>query len=186
MTELEAKEIYLNSDCSYFVMCTNHYSSYIQYRRLELPRAQEEIWKNERIQMLYLEICKTGNFRLFNRMYEIAVDFHDYNNLVILIDAFRHIRQPMRSQDCISVAETIIGKRNTKARSGLVYWAYDNGQKGLAIYLMDQALELIYQPGEKGIEMERRIRKARRTCKRIITELRLNFTKRYLMHCYHF
>lgn len=37
MTTKEAREIYLKSDCSYFVMCTNFYASYIEYKKLGLP-----------------------------------------------------------------------------------------------------------------------------------------------------
>ena len=60
MTTKEAREIYLKSDCSYFIMCTKYYSDYIQYRQLEIPRNQETEWKNEKIQILYDEIRKTG------------------------------------------------------------------------------------------------------------------------------
>lgn len=65
MTTHEAKEIYLNSDCSYFLMCTNDYSGYIEYRQLGLQKAQEEVWKNEKLQMLSMEIKEpeiTGSF----------------------------------------------------------------------------------------------------------------------------
>ena len=78
MTTHEAKEIYLNSDCSYFLMCTNDYSGYIEYRQLGLQKAQEEVWKNEKLQMLSMEIKRTGDYRLFRRMYEIAKEFHDH------------------------------------------------------------------------------------------------------------
>lgn len=48
MTKQEAKELYLNSDCSYFTMCTKYYAGYIEYRQLELPKSQEREWKNEK------------------------------------------------------------------------------------------------------------------------------------------
>ena len=38
MTTDEAKELYLKSNCSYFIMCTYHYSSYMEYRQLGLPK----------------------------------------------------------------------------------------------------------------------------------------------------
>lgn len=186
MTRQEAREIYLNSDCSYFKMCTNHYSSYIQYRRLELPKEQEDIWKHERIQTLYWEMHKTGDYRLFDRLYEIAVEFRDYKNLLLMLEALKRIKYPLTPAQSISVAETILGKRNIKVRSGLIYWAYDNGQKGIAILFMDEALELLNYPNLTDEALEKRVRKGHRICKRIIAELKLNFSKQYLMHCYHF
>ena len=186
MTEQEAKEIYLKSDCSYFIMCTNYYSSYVEYRRMALPKEQERVWKLERIQTLYLEMRKTGNYRLFDRIYEIAIEFRDYKHLIILYESLQCITEPLTPNASLDVAETILGKKHIKFRSGVIYWAYDNGQKGLALLFMDQALELIYHPEETDAKIQSRIRQLRRLCKRIIKDLKLNFSKQYLMHYYNF
>ncbi len=186
MTLQEARELYLKSDCSYFEMCTRYYSDYIEYRQLELPKEQEDCWKNEKIQMLYKEIRKTGDFRLFGRMYEIAREFRDYDNLRIMLEALKRIKHPLKPRQRIIVVETILGRKSIKARSGLIYWAIDNGQKASAILLMDQALELLYITEKVDSDMEKSIRKQRRVCKNIISDLNLNFTKKYLKHYYNF
>lgn len=186
MTTKEAREIYLDSDCSYFTMCTNHYAKYIQYRQLELPKEQEDIWRNEKIQMLCLEIRKTGDYRKFIRLCEIASEFHDFENLRLALDALKRIKYPLASAECIHVAEALLGKKDFKVRSGLIFWAFDIGQKAIAIILMDVVLELLHHPNETDLAIERKIRKERRLCKKIIAELNLNFSNRYLKHYYDF
>ena len=186
MTTKEAKEIYLDSDCSYFIMCTNHYNRYIQYRQLELPKEQEELWRKEKLQTLTAEIRRTGDYRIFLRLYDIASESRNYENLRILLNALKYVKQPLPPDESVTVAETILGRKSPKVRSGLIYWAYDMNQKAIAIILMDQALELIYHPNITSIETEKRIQKERRLCKKIITELKLNFSKRYLKHYYDF
>ena len=186
MTVQEAREIYLKSDCSYFIMCTQYYNSYVQYRRLECTKEQEDIWKKEKIQMLSTEIRKTGDFRVFERMYEIAVEFRNYENLQLMYHMFGQIKQPLTEAQSIGIAETILGKKAIKKRSGLIYWAHDIGQRAIAIFFMDEALELLNHPGLSDEELERRVKKDRRLCKKIISELNLNFSNRYLRHYYDF
>ena len=70
--------------------------------------------------------------------------------------------------------------------SGLIFWAFDIGQKAIAIILMDVVLELLHHPNETDLAIERKIRKERRLCKKIIAELNLNFSNRYLKHYYDF
>lgn len=186
MTIREAKEIYLKSDCSYFVMCSNHYSDYIEYRKLEIPKKQETEWKNEKIQMLYTEIRRTGNPLLFQRLCEIAVKFRDYEKLLIVMYALKSIKGPLTEKQRIAISEVILGKRSLKVRSGLIYWAYDNGQRGISTLLMDLVLEYLNIPNIINIELERKQQKLRRICKRMIRELNLNFSKQYLQHYYQF
>lgn len=186
MTTKEAREIYLKSDCSYFLMCTNYYSEYMEYRKLEITQDQEIEWKNEKIQMLYAEIRKTGSDRLFYKLFNIAVEFRDFEKLRIVTHALKCIKEPLKPDQRVSLAETILGRKSTKVRSGLIYWAYDNGQRGIAILLMDMVLEYLNLPNVTSIELNKRIQKERRLCKKIIAELHLNFSKRYLKHYYDF
>lgn len=186
MTTKEAREIYLKSDCSYFIMCTKYYSDYIQYRQLEIPRNQETEWKNEKIQILYDEIRKTGKEQLFHRLYDIAAEFRDFEKLRIVMYALKYIKEPLTPEQRIKLSETILGRKAIKVRSGLIYWAYDNGQRGVAILLMDIVLEYLNLPNITTVELEKKIRKERRLCKKIIAELHLNFSKQYLMHYYNF
>ena len=70
MTTDDARELYLTSDCSYFIMCTYYYSGYMQYRQFDPPKTLESLWKNEKLRMLQKEmqvlrklakLCFTGN-----------------------------------------------------------------------------------------------------------------------------
>ena len=186
MTTKEAREIYLDSDCSYFTMCTNHYAGYIQYRQLELPKEQEKIWRDEKIQMLCMEMRKTGDYRIFVRLCEITSKFHDYENLCVVLDALRRIKYPLASVERICVAKSLLGRKELKVRSGSIFWAFDIGQKAIAIILMDYVLELLHRPDEDDLIIEKKIRKERQLCKKIIAELNLNFSNRYLNHYYNF
>ncbi len=162
MTTKEARDIYMKSDCSYFVMCTNYYTSYIEYKKLGLPSELENFWKDEKIQA------------------------RDYEKLRILLDALRRISEPLTYKQRLSIAETILGRKYPKVRSGMIFWAYDIGQKGIAILLMDLALECLYMPGMSEADCEKKVQKAQKLCKRIIAELGLHFSNRYLMHYYNF
>ena len=128
MTTKEAREIYLDSDCSYFTMCTNHYAGYIQYRQLELPKEQEKIWRDEKIQMLCMEMRKTGDYRIFVRLCEITSKFHDYENLCLVLDALRRIKYPLASVERICVPQ-YRGTPGPKRGSGWVgEWGDGYGQ----------------------------------------------------------
>ncbi len=102
------------------------------------------------------------------------------------MEALRSIREPLEPRQSISVAETILGRRNPKVRGGLIYWAFDIGQKGIAILLMDQVLEYLFLPNVSDVEMLKKIRKGQRLCKKIIADLDLHFSNRYLKHYYNF
>ncbi len=180
MTTQEAREVFQKYDCSYFLMCTRNYPVYIQYRQLEIPKIQEEVWKNEKIQMLYTEIWRTGDYRLFIRMYGIAVEFRDYEKLCLVLEALRRIRPPLNAKQRIEIAETILGNRLPGTRAGLVYWAFDNKQLGAAIMLADQALQCLDLQGITDLKLEQRIQRGRRVGKKLIKELGLNFTQREL------
>ncbi|NBI87661.1 hypothetical protein D3Z47_16220, partial [Lachnospiraceae bacterium] len=71
-------------------------------------------------------------------------------------DAFNQIAQPLAINQRILVAETVLGKRFLKVRSGLIYWAYDIGQKGVAILLMDQVLKYLNIGETEDPELSRR------------------------------
>ena len=180
MTTDEAKELYLKSNCSYFIMCTYHYSSYMEYRQLGLPKEQEDLWKNEKLRMLKVQMQKTGDYKIFGRLYDIAVTFRDYPRLFMMWDAFNQIAQPLAIHQRIHVAETVLGKRFLKVRSGLIYWAYDIGQKGVAILLMDQVLKYLNIGETEDPELSRRVQKGKWICRKLNMELGLNFSEREL------
>lgn len=184
MTRNEARELFLNSDCSYFIMCTKYYSKYLEYCQLELPKSLEQVWRNEKIQMLSMEIRRKRDYRLFIRLCDMAVEFRDYEKLRIVLNALRFVNPPTAMDQRLCMAETILGRKALKNRSGLIYWAYDNGQLAIAIMLMDQALQYLGGSEEMDKEMEKRVRRGVRVSKRMIEELDLGFSKRDLRFYY--
>ena len=173
----EARDFYINHNCSYFLMCTKQYSEYIEYRQLGLPKTQEDGWRRERIRALYKKIAITQDYRLFDSFYEVTVEFRDYENLRLVLDAYKAIKRPEKPEPNVGLAETILGKKNQKSRSGIIYWAYDVGQKAIAILMMDQALQCLDQHNVHKVELEKRIRKAKRLSRKINEELQLNYSE---------
>lgn len=176
MTMQKARELYLKSDCSHFLMCTYHYSSYLEYKQLGVSKTQENIWRNEKLRMLQIEARKTGDYKLFSRAYEIAVEVRNYGKLRLILDILKHVKGPLEPLQRLNIAETLLGQKLPKARSGVIYWAYDNGQKGIAILLMDLALQYLDIPCNADQGLSKRIQRGRQLSKRINTELELNFT----------
>lgn len=178
MTLSEARRIYLKSDCSHFTMCNNDYEGYLAYKRLEVSKEQENKWKNEKIRILYRELQKTGDYMLFNRLYEIAVEFRDYDKLRLLLNALDLIKQPMSNLERISVAETILGRKLTRVRSGMMYWAYDIGQRGITLLLYDYVEQYLDISTETDAELQKRIKRGMRLCKSIMKELGFRISSR--------
>lgn len=178
MTLKEARELFLKSDCSYFNMCTEDCDKYLEYRRMGVPKSQEDAWRRERIQMLYIEIGRRKDLATFNRLYELGKEFRDFESLRTMMYAYKKIRMPLNPNDNIGLAATILGERHPRVRSGLVYWAFDNGQLGLALILMDQALQLLNMPKIEDEELIKKIIKKRRLCVHLIDDMELDFTKK--------
>ncbi len=177
MTINEARILYMSHNCSYFLMCMERYNEYIEYCRLGVPKEQEEGWRREKIRTLFRQITITQNYELFDNFYQITVVFRDYYNLRLVLDAFKAIRRPKEPEPNISLAETILGKKGPKARSGIIYWAYDVGQKAIAILMMDQALQCLDQHNVYNVDLQKRIRKAKRISRILNEELELHFSE---------
>lgn len=97
-----------------------------------------------------------------------------------MLDCFRFVN-PLTSLDQrLCMAEVILVRKAIKARSGLIYWAYDNGQLAIEILLMDHALQYLAVSEEMDQETQRRIHKGIRVSKQIIKELDLGFSRREL------
>ena len=180
MTTDDARELYLKSDCSYFIMCTYYYSGYMQYRQFDPPKTLESLWKNEKLRMLQKEMQKTGDYRLFARLYDIDVTFREYSKLLIMMDALKQMKEPLAIPQRMDIVELIVGKKNLKARGGLIYWAYDVGQKSFAIILMDQVLKYLEVGTITDMDLDKRVQKGKWICKKLNKELKLNFSEREL------
>lgn len=169
----EAREIYLKSDCSYFQMCNHNYSKYLEYRRLGTTKEEEEKWKNEKIHLLYQELRMKQDSRLFGKLYDITVEFRDCEKLQLMYEALNFLKYPMEPHHSVCVAEIILGKKAWRVRSGLIYWAYDIGQMEMAVLFVYETMYYLNISHVTNVELNKRIKKMRRLCKRIVNELAL-------------
>ena len=131
----EAKDFYLKYNCSYFTMCMQDYSKYMEYRRIEVPDKQEKHWKCKKINMLYRQICIDKDCTLFHIMYTLAEDFWDYTQLEKLMRALEIINISNRAGDGIGIAEIILADKTPTTKGGMIYWAKEMGE-----YEMTEAL----------------------------------------------
>lgn len=171
MTIQEAKKIYQYYNCSPFRICTQNFHVYMEYHRLEVAKWQEEQWKNEKIQEMYMEIKNTGKVETFLELYEIASEFHNAKKLKILCDSLAIITIPSNPGDTIELAETLLGKKNRKVRSGMVYWAYDLNHMKLAKALLSYVKNCLETVRTWDIYLLRRVRRAKHLHKIIENEL---------------
>lgn len=172
LTINEARKLYLKSDCSHFAMCTTDYSAYLKYKCLELNREQEDMWKCEKIQMLYQELQRTGDYRLFERLYKIAAESRGEEKLKLMLRALKIIKHKNLAQQ-ISTAEAILGKKGRYGRDGLVCWAYDIGRKDVAVSLLEQAKKYLDMTNVTNIELEKRLRSGQSIYRKISEELNI-------------
>lgn len=171
MTIPEAKTIYQHYNCSSFRLCTQDYHMYMEYHRLEIARWQEEQWKDEKIQEMYVELSETGRVETFLKLYEIAEAFHDLEKLAVLYRSLLVIDMPIEPQNSVELVETILGKRKRNVRSGLIYWAYDLQYvklTGTLFLYVQNCLERIHT---WDVYMIRRIQRARHLHKVMREEL---------------
>lgn len=171
MTIPEAKDIYQYYNCSPFRICTQNYHMYMEYHRLEVAKWQEEQWKNEKIQEMYVELTETGQVEIFLELYEIAEAFHDKEKLAVTYRSLGVVALPMKPKNMVELVETILGKRNRNVRSGMIYWAYDLQYvkvTGILFLYVQDCLEGIHT---WDIYITRRIQKAKHLHKVMREEL---------------
>lgn len=162
MTMQEAKEIYLKYDCSYFAMCSEDYSNYMEYRRAEVPQRKENEWKNRKIAAFYRELCITGNGDVFGKMYEIAADFWDYTHFKIVCSALEVMQKQKRIKERVKIAEIVVGGNYSVIKGGLIFWAGDLGKYDLANQLYKYACAIVCEISYMDTALEKRIMRMQR------------------------
>jgi len=143
----------------------------MEYHRLEVAKWQEEMWKNEKIIELYLEIQATGRVDIFLALYEVAAEFRNREKLKMLCKSLHSIIVPGRPQNMIELAETILGKRDRRVRSGMIYWAFDLHNLKLMVSLLFYVQNCLEKIKTWDIYMIRRIQRAKHLQKVIEVEL---------------
>lgn len=143
MTFDEAKKLYFKYDCSLFAMAREEDKEvYKNYKLLGIPDIVEEEWREELFIVLWeqFKIERTGS--LFDRMAEIAEKKYNNKMLFILKEALDEVDyENLQVRACIS--EAVIGRKALSERSGMIFGAYDIGEKDLAKDFLQFILNLL-------------------------------------------
>ena len=177
MTIEEAKKLYLKYDCSLFAMAREDRSAYENYKALNISRKIENDWRQDLFNILFSEIKKIGDAALFTRMYYLLENMHNREKLYIMKDSLKYIKyNDLKTKAYVS--ETVIGRKEIAERSGMIFWAYDIGEKEIAKELLLFVTNLLNsEVGDENITI--RIKRDIDTCRMIDSHLTLgvyNFT----------
>lgn len=171
MTIEEAKCLYIKYDCSLFAMAREEKSKYEKYKSLEISNEVEEKWKQEQFLFLYKQIKITGDSTLFNKMYNLSGKSKNKENIVIMEKALKYIKYDTLDIK-VSVAETILGRKDISVRSGLVFEAYDLKEYDLARKFLVFANKILTDETSSN-DITSRVKRAIQTCNLIDKELKL-------------
>ena len=142
MTIDEIKSIYFQYDCSLFAMAREDQIAFEQYRALKLPKKIEAEWKKELLTTLFEQLKEIGDIAIFMRIDNIMENFTNKESLIIMKNALNYIRFDNLKQK-LCVAESLIGRSDITERSGMIFGAYDLGEKELAAEFMRSTIELL-------------------------------------------
>ena len=144
MTYEEAKRIFFKYDCSLFGWSREEPDTYEIFRSLNIPKETLDNWKAEMFLNIYEQLKEAGSGRLFLRLCDIYANkhTHDKESLLILKDALNKVNYTEPEVNAY-VCESLIGRRDISARDGLIFIAYDSGEKQIAEELMQSVLQLI-------------------------------------------
>ena len=157
MTLEEAKKVYKKNNCSLFVMAREDKDNYNLYKKLNVDKSFEEKWQIEEIDDLVKRLDECGDARIFNRIYDLCVDFRDTERLCLMIKLIdKIIIKDVTTSLCI--AETIMGRKMLSIRSGMIFWAYDLELKDEAKILIRKVLSLVDIQSDEKEEKTRAIR----------------------------
>lgn len=151
MTIKEAQELYFKHDCSLFAMAREDKIAYENYKALNISKKIESDWRQGLFSILFNEIKKSGDATLFTRMYHLLENMHNKGNLYIMKDSLKYIKyNDLKTKAYIS--ETVIGRKDIAVRSGMIFWAYDIGEKEIAKELLMFVTNLLNsEVGEENI-----------------------------------
>lgn len=172
MTLKDAKQFYIQSGCSTFVMAREDLPKYNEYKKLYIPNIIQKKWQNEAIRNICLDIKNSKNVMAFNKLYDLSEKFRDKEKLDNLLGALKDIEVEMTYIQKVIVAETIIGRGDLITRSGMIYWAYDINRKDLALTLAQKVFEYLDLNTEDD-KLSERIMRDKMKCEEIMKELEI-------------
>lgn len=174
MTFEEAKKIYQKYDCSLFAMAREEKQHYEDYKKLNIPKLKEEEWRQELVTILTDELKQCGSSNLFSRICNLSEngDRRNIERLYLIKELLNYIEYENLEVNAV-ISETIMGRKDFSARSGLIFWAYDLGDCKIAKELLIYVMHLLsQQPLEKGLAQ--RFAKNMEKCRKINLECKLD------------
>jgi hypothetical protein len=130
ITTLEqAKALFMAMGCSGFHMMREYPTRHKEYLQLNIPKEIEAEWEKEEFDQYTqrtLENTTPENFRIFHsHLASLAMGLRTEYSLMTLLDLTQQIKEKVPVPDRVLIAETINGRAARKARSGLIYYAFD-------------------------------------------------------------
>lgn len=141
MTLNEAKTLYQKYNCSLFSIfreCEPRDYEYIS----SLPPKTLYKWSKEKLMELYGQLKEEGSWE---KLYKIVVVFKsakNRKNLLIVLDALHLVNYSEPNINAI-VAGIVTGETIFPFKDGLIYIAYDMGEKKIANELLQFAYKLV-------------------------------------------
>jgi len=179
MTIDEAKKIYVKYDGSLFAMAREEKCAYEGYRELNISIALQKEWRQELFLTLWDQLKITGKNTIFNRMCHVLDGILSKENLFIIKKALNYIEYDDLEIKA-SVAEAILGRKDVMVRSGIIFGAYDFGEKELAGEFLQFVLNLL--KSERADEkIKYRIENDLKKCRVIDEILKLNVSSTNLI-----
>ena len=115
---------------------------YDKFNKLNISDNLLKKWRQELFSCLYKQFKESGSYELFNKMYDISENKRSKDDLLILKESLYKVKYAnAKVNACIS--ETVLGRKNISERSGMIFWAYDIGEKEIANELLDFVYELV-------------------------------------------
>lgn len=173
----EARNIYKKNNCSLFVMAREDVDNYTAYKELNIDKKIERQWTVEVIEDLVNSLKETGDSKIFNQLYDLSVSLHDRERLMLMIKSMNAVKIK-NAETSLCIAETIIGRKILSVRSGMVFWAYDLGEKEEAVILIEKALSFINIKAN-DIKVKERVNRDLKKVKEIVEMLKLKIDTKY-------
>lgn len=140
-----AKSEFLKYGCSEFAMARES-RFYVDgsFSKLNIPKTTLCQWSQEKIDDLHRQIARTGSALIFAEMGRVVENYCSRENLQMVEKTMTMVNL-RDSQSLAIVAETLLGRKIIKVRDGLIFKAYDMGEKKLAISWLNKTKELLEQ-----------------------------------------
>jgi hypothetical protein len=167
----EARLFYREHGCNEFYIYHNHSQEVVDRFNAAVPRKLQEEWSREQFDEDYDAILRGEGSEPFLFALSRMDNISDRSPLSLakLLHATRNMRGLVPASEEVLVATIICGD---SARGGLIYAAYDSGNRKAAREFADLALEFARYEPKTGRE-ETRCKQVRDHCLSILEELRL-------------